>query len=238
MINYTKDKFTLIRGNKKTGKTSIFLLSSLLVFLFSGTMLFNVFSSSAYIENVPIISQLPELPTGCEVTALAMLLNYNGIDVSKITLAKDMPKTQLQSTDSGDYAEHPSVAFLGDPFTENGYGVYSPVILNMIDNYAPGRAVDLNGKSLNQLLKVVANGMPVLAWATIDMKPVTLTDKWITPDGEEFTWTAGEHALIIVGYENNEIIVHDPLEGKEIRYDKKLFKKRYNKIGKMAVTMQ
>src|SRR5690606_26676624 len=36
--------------------------------------------------NVPIISQLPELPTGCEITAVTMMLQYLGLDVDKITL--------------------------------------------------------------------------------------------------------------------------------------------------------
>ena len=35
------------------------------------------------IEGVPIINQHPNMPTGCEVTALAMLLRYYGVDVDR-----------------------------------------------------------------------------------------------------------------------------------------------------------
>lgn len=37
--------------------------------------------------NVPIENQMPDLPNGCEVTSLAMLLNYYGIKVTKEDLA-------------------------------------------------------------------------------------------------------------------------------------------------------
>lgn len=41
--------------------------------------------------NVPLIAQRPELPSGCEVTSLAMALKFYGVNVSKTTLANKMP---------------------------------------------------------------------------------------------------------------------------------------------------
>ena len=50
------------------------------------------------IQNVKCIAQNPELPRGCEVTSLAMMLNYNGINVSKMELAKEVKKYLIKKT--------------------------------------------------------------------------------------------------------------------------------------------
>ena len=45
--------------------------------------------------DVPTILQKPELPRGCEVTSLAMMLNYAGIEVNKMELAEKINKEKL-----------------------------------------------------------------------------------------------------------------------------------------------
>lgn len=37
--------------------------------------------------DIPFVSQYPELPTGCEITALTTVLNYLGYNVDKLTMA-------------------------------------------------------------------------------------------------------------------------------------------------------
>src|SRR5699024_7446986 len=44
------------------------------------------------ILNVPVIKQLPSLPTGCEITSITMMLRYKGAKVNEVNLAKEMPK--------------------------------------------------------------------------------------------------------------------------------------------------
>ena len=41
------------------------------------------------IEEFPVILQMPELPTGCEITALTMVLNYYGFAVDKTVMAAE-----------------------------------------------------------------------------------------------------------------------------------------------------
>lgn len=52
----------------------------------------NQYPGKGLILDVPLIAQNPELPRGCEVTSLAMLLNYAGIKVDKMKLAKEVKK--------------------------------------------------------------------------------------------------------------------------------------------------
>ena len=54
-------------------------------------------NSGTQLTDFDIIEQYPELPTGCEITALTMVLNYYGYQVNKVTMALDyMPKVQAE----------------------------------------------------------------------------------------------------------------------------------------------
>lgn len=58
---------------------------------------------SALIDDFPEIMQMPELPTGCEITALTMVLNYYGFDVDKVTLATEYLPTMPPELYYGSY---------------------------------------------------------------------------------------------------------------------------------------
>ncbi len=46
-----------------------------------------------YRAMAPLIGQRPELPTGCEITATTMMLQFAGANVTKLSLAKEMPRS-------------------------------------------------------------------------------------------------------------------------------------------------
>jgi len=76
----------------------------------------------------PEISQLPELPRGCEVTALSMLLEYHNIDSDKMKLAKKMKRdpTPYQKREGKIRFGNPHNGFVGDMYSlaNPGLGVY------------------------------------------------------------------------------------------------------------------
>lgn len=190
------------------------------------------------IEDVPLICQYPELPTGCEVTTLTMLLRYNGLSLNKLEVAKDMPQTNLpQLRDGVLVGESPSTAFIGDPTTDYSFGVFHEPMLSMIDDYFPGQGQNLTGHSFEDVLLTVAKDQPVMAWASIGMLPLTYTVGWQLQDNTTFQWPGNEHAVLITGYTTNDIIVNDPYSGKKRKYNRSLFEKRWLQMGQQAITI-
>ncbi|MBO4876963.1 MAG: C39 family peptidase [Ruminococcus sp.] len=56
-------------------------------------------------------------------------------------------------------------------------------------------------------------------------------------DKKFFTWRYNEHCLVLVGYNEKCYIFNDPLSEKNTYYDKALVEKRFEEMGKMAVTI-
>lgn len=211
---------------KKTFYLAILACSFVTSSVFAGT-----------IPNVTSIKQLPELPTGCEATALTMLLNYNNIQVSKTDVAKAMPKSSVPYIYIGKYVgAHPNDYFVGNPFSTNGYGAYAPVIVKTLNTYLPGRAVNLTNKSFDTILEYIDAGQPVVMWVTINMKSPYNGNSWKTPYGP-FTWIAPQHAVLMTGYDNENIYYNDPTTGTNKAISREIFINRWTSLGKQAVTI-
>lgn len=188
--------------------------------------------------NVDCILQNPVLPTGCEVTSLAIVLNYYGISVSKETLADQyLPKKAVGKANF--YKE-----FVGNPRSASSYGCYAPVIVNTANDYFAAnnlsyKAVDYTGSTFSFLLEKVAAGNPVIIWATspMDDEPV-YTTAWIV-DGEYVHWKGNLHCLVMTGYNVSEgkVYMSDPLKG-NAEYDMELFAKRFKQLFSQAVIIE
>lgn len=191
---------------------------------------------STYKLDVTPVLQLPELPTGCEITSLATVLNYYGYDISKTQLADEyLDCGKIGQTD-------PDEKFIGSPYDEHSYGCYSNVIADAArdfntKNNCNFKIYNLNGLSLDELYEYIENGSPVIVWATIDLMETYRNITWDI-DGKEIAWRANEHCMVLIGYDkdNDTCIVSDPLKG-IIEYPKELFNQRYEELGKQAVIL-
>lgn len=193
--------------------------------------------STFIIDGVSKINQYSlGYPTGCESAALTVLLKYHGVSVSMEDIVKALPKGDLPYYDNGvRYGGNPYVEFVGTPSSYNSYGVYEKPILQVAESFKSG-VINGTGKKLDEILKIVSEGRPVLVWVSMNMAVPYISTSWIyKPTGEEISWMANEHALVVVGYNQNQVIVSDSLTESLRYYDRGVFENRYNTYGKRAV---
>ena len=209
-----------------------------------------IMPSSKKIANVPLIGQ-QKLPTGCETCSAAMLLNYYGYNISETSFAdKYLIKRPLGYGKYGLEGPDPNCAFIGSPYTTNSFGAYAPVMAKSMNSYLAKKsykAVSVNGKSLEYLAgKYIAQGQPVMVWATIYMTASYKTTTWRVnytdenaryKKGSSYTWLANEHCLLLTGYDSSYYYFNDPWTNSRIAYSKSIVKTRYNELGKQAVVM-
>jgi len=90
--------------------------------------------------------------------------------------------------------------------------------------------------SLNEVLELVRQDKPVVVWNTMNLAVPYVNQTWIyKPTGETIKWLTSLHALVVIGYNDNQIIVSDSLNGKVRYFDRKTFESRYNAFGKRAL---
>ncbi|OTA75193.1 N-acetylmuramoyl-L-alanine amidase [Limosilactobacillus reuteri] len=106
----------------------------------------------AVYNDVEVISQLPELPTGCEITAVTMMLRYAGYDVNKVQLANIMPRSN-----NGDYG------FVGNPFSPSGWWIFPTGIAPVVDRFV-GHHEIMTGASMQRIQDKLKQGHLVVAW--------------------------------------------------------------------------
>ncbi|WP_462413294.1 C39 family peptidase [Neobacillus sp. Marseille-QA0830] len=157
--------------------------------------------------NVPLIGQRPELPTGCEITAVTMMLKYKGVEVDKVTLANAMPRNP----------ENPELGYVGDPFTEDGWTVYPAALLDLVKNYAGG-SKNRTGISHQEIEESLTNNKPIVVWV-----------------GPIHGFTV--HALVLTGYDQENYYYNDCWTNeKDVKISKTDFNTIWENQNKRAIS--
>lgn len=191
--------------------------------------------------DVPWVGQMPELPRGCEVTSLTMLLRHAGVAAAKLNLAAEIKKVPYFA--NGLHG-NPYDGFVGDmySFANQGYGVYHGPVRDLAKHYLPTRVIDLTGSAFDTLLQqYVALGHPVWVIANTRFAPLAASDfvLWHTPTGDvKITWH--EHSVVIVGFDATHVYINDPLDGgngKNKRLDRTHFADAWRQMGSQAISL-
>jgi uncharacterized protein YvpB len=190
----------------------------------------------------PHIRQNPELPRGCEVASLAMLLQHAGVAVDKMTLAREIVKEPALYRDinGNTFFGNPYRGFVGDMYSraEPGYGVYHGPIKKLMDKYLPGQTIDLTGCDFKDIKVFLSYNVPVwvVANTTYAELDASRFETWRTSEGVvQITYL--EHAVLLTGYDQDYIYFNDPLRGSPNRKAAKdSFRAAWEQMGKQAVS--
>lgn len=201
---------------------------------------------SYIIEGFPIINQMPELPTGCEITAMTMVLNYYGYRADKVEMATQylpiLYEAEIYTGEDGKiYGSDINQYFIGDPTTVNGIICGTGAIVTAVNQYldengSTMRAIAKKGVSPEKLYQWVSEDTPVVVWCTIDMADRYETSGWYTENGDYVEWSQNDHGAVLIGYDENHVTIADPITG-VVEYEKEQFESVFKSRGSQCVIL-
>ncbi|GHV24174.1 hypothetical protein FACS189465_0910 [Clostridia bacterium] len=232
--------------------------------LISSLSICNIFAGKL-IQGVPYINQ-KEIVFGCEAVSATMLLQFYGYEISEKDFTdKHLIKRDWHEEEDGQaYGPDPNAAYPGNPYVSSGdncgFGSYAPSTAKSMEtilDHAKHRTKVTTRLELEDLVKnYIDEDIPVLVWATMDMKPSSPGMRWIIDFvdesldesivvkkkykvGDEFEWIRSEHCLVLVGYDDDNYWFNDPYENHGlISYHKELVKQRFEELGKQSVVIE
>lgn len=202
-------------------------------------------TESYTIPDFPIIWQMPELPTGCEITALTMAMQYYGCNVSKTTMARQYLPTVSPSfyygSDGKLYGPDMDKYFVDDPFSTEGYICGTPAICTAANNYfkdfnANLQARDITGSTSEDLYALIDRGTPVVVWVTIDMVNRSSDFSWYSTSGKYMSLSYDDHCAVLIGHSSTTVTLADPISG-QVTYSRSRFESVFRSRNKRCVIL-
>jgi uncharacterized protein YvpB len=205
-------------------------------FVTAAEMFIPGFDQNETVLPVQTIEQMPEMPTGCEITSLTMILNYYGFDVDKTYMAENY----LVCSDD----TYPEKNFIGDPFSFEGCFCYEQPIANAANDFFrdEGRldlcAFSFRNMTVGDIENDIDSDEPVVAWITGDFSmPVYDDIIWTDYDGAQYHPCDNIHVVCVIGYSDKSIIFNDPGDGETYQVDKNIFNNVFSAMGGRAVVV-
>ena len=194
---------------------------------------------NSHLLDVKHISQYPELPSGDEITSLAMVLAYLNYDVDKCDLCDlYLKKGPVGYTDFNE-------ANVGNPRNAyNSYGCLPPVIIDSATKFisvngGSHKAYDYSGKNTESLYYEVNQNNAVIVWAceNFDITP-SISRIWVV-DGKNLYLKSNMACMVLVGYDydNNTVTLANPA-GNIFEIDMDLFEQRYQEMGSYSIVVK
>lgn len=156
---------------------------------------------------VKVICQRPEMPTGCEITAVTMMINFAGHNITKDQAAKIMPRSL-----------NPNKGFIGSPYKKFPLGFWvAPDGVKPVVKHYLGTAINMTNCSISAIKKKLIRSHLVVAW-------VGYFDNF------------SNHAITLTGYHSNTLYYNDPWTGTKRSMSVNKFKHHWALDGHRALS--
>ena len=188
--------------------------------------------ASAAIEGVPAGKQ--ERRLSCEFQSASDLAWFYGVPASWQDLF-----LKVGHDPNGD----PQQGFVGRSFDDppgsiypDGYGVYADPLVGALREYGLNAEAHYN-EGKEWLIRQIADGRPVMIWATYGMQRSEVTT-WRTKDGaHEIKAVRLEHSYIVIGYDPEAVTVNDPYDGRTYQFTWAEFLQSWSYLDQMAIVI-
>lgn len=153
------------------------------------------------------ICQRPQMPTGCEITAVTMMINFAGKKITKGQAAKVMPRSL-----------NPNKGFIGSPYRKFPLGFWvAPNGVKPVVQHYLGTAVNMTNCSIAAIKRKLLRSHLVVAWVG-----------WF----DHFS----NHAVALTGYHGNTLYYNDPWTGTRRSMNIATFKRHWAQDGHRALS--
>ena len=195
------------------------------------------------LEDVELILQNPELPNGCEVTSLAMILSCTGVQADKLELFFDyLPKGELSVQRGRVYGPNPEKAYVGNASDSTGWYCFEGPILTAGNDWLevqnlPWQMNAVTGLKQEQLEEYLEQGAALIVWVTLNYEaPQTGNMTWHLSNGRSYTPYYNLHCVVLTDWNGKDYQVADPLAGWQT-VSPEAFWDAFDAMGRRAVTL-
>jgi uncharacterized protein YvpB len=152
----------------------------------------------------------------CEISAITMMLQYAGADVTLEQMKEEMPYHESDPNQGFVLAEHVNV-------------IYPPALMPLVNKYTNGRAKNMTACGYDELKNHIKKGFPVVVWAG---------DFHSLSDDEYSNAYYRSHTICLLGYDDYGLYYNDPYTGKEENITKDDFEFRWEYKDYMAISYE
>ncbi len=176
------------------------------------------------IPGIPLMRQQHSLT--CESSAVSMGTRGQIVESQLMSV---MPRSA-----------NPNLGFRGSPDGRQGtklvdYGVYAAPLQQALARFGYASSVISYGFD-RDIKSFINRGWPVVAWVTYALQKAT--PRLVMHSGVQFVLVPHEHAITIVGYDQQTVIANDPWTARQVRYYWTDFNRSWGYFGNMALAVE